>query len=119
MARGAGQLDRRAGQLDRRITIQRYTATQDAFGEDIKTWADLTTVSAKYKHVSDSERLSASQVNATQICRFVVRSSVVMRGVTPKDRVSFDGYSWDISGIKETPEGRLQFLEITATRQAD
>lgn len=121
MARGAGQ-------LDRRITIQRYTATQDAFGGDTKTWVNLTTNSqeggpekfaAKYTPVSDAERLSASQINATQMSRFVVRSSTVTRGVTPEDRVSFDGDFWDIHGIKETKEGRKRFLEITAMREAD
>lgn len=108
-----------AGQLDRRITIQRFTATQDAFGGDVETWVDLKTVSAKRMDLSDSERLAADQVNATQMSRFVVRSSAITRDVTPKDRINHDGGSWDIHGIKETREGRKRFLEITAARQAD
>lgn len=112
MARGAGQ-------LDRRIVIQRYTAIQDAFGGDVHTWVDLTTISAKYTPVSDAERMSAGQINAVSMARFVVRSSTVTRGVTPKDRISYDGNDWDIHGIKETKEGRKRFLEITAARQAD
>lgn len=108
-----------AGALDRRITIQRYTATQDAFGGDVQTWADLITVSARRSDVSDSERIAANQINATQMSRFVVRSSTVTRGLTPKDRISYDNSHWDIHAIKETKDGRLRFLEITAMRQAD
>ena len=108
-----------AGRLDRRITIERYTATQDAFGGDVETWAELAIVSAQYMPVSDAERISANQVNATSMARFVVRSSTVTRSVNPKDRMQFDGRAWDIHGVKETKEGRKRFLEITAASQAD
>ena len=108
-----------AGRLDRRIVIERYTATQDAFGGDVETWATLTTVAAQYTPVSDSERMSADQINATSMARFVVRSSTVARSVDPKDRLQFNGVAWDIHGIKETKEGRKRFLEITAASQAD
>lgn len=107
------------GAMDRRIVIERYTSTQDAFGGDEQTWTTLTTVWAARQDASDSERLSADQVNAVQMSRFVVRSSSTTRGVTAKDRISHDGWVWDIQGIKETRHGRKRFLEITAVRQAD
>lgn len=107
------------GTMDRRIVIERHTSTQDAFGGDVETWATLTTLWASRQDASDSERLSAAQVNAVQMSRFVVRSSTVTRGVTAKDRINHDGSVWDIQGIKETRHGRKRFLEITAVRQAD
>ena len=109
----------KAGALDRRITIQRAAVTQNGFGEDQLAWADLATISASREDMSDGERLSASQINATLASRFVVRSSTLTRSVTPKDLISYDGGLWDIHGIKETNKGRMRFLEITAMRQVD
>lgn len=112
-------MSRGAGQLDRRITIQRATIAQDAFGGDVETWADLTTISAARTDVKDGERLAAEQVNSSLMSRFKVRSSIATRGITPKDRINYDGGIWDIHGIKETKEGRKRFLEITAVVQSD
>ena len=112
-------MPRGAGQLDRRITIQRYTSTQDSFGGDVQTWTNLTTISAARMDVNDSERLAAEQVNSSLMSRFKVRSSITTRSITPSDRISYDGGIWDIHGIKETKEGRKRFLEITAAAQSD
>ena len=110
---------RGAGSLDRRITIERYARTQDAFGGDVLAWSVLTEVYASRADISDAERLSAGQLNATQSARFIVRSSVITRSVDAKDRLVVGDDVWDVHGIKETKEGRMRFLEITATRQAD
>ena len=108
-----------AGNLDRRVTMERATVTQDPFGGDQMAWGTIGTVWARREDASDGERLSASQVNATLISRFVIRSSIMTRGVTPNDRLNYDGGYWDIHGIKETKDGRNRFLEITAMRQSD
>ncbi len=110
----------RAGELDRRITIQRFGEVgRNPFNEPIKDWAALTTVWARREDAADGERLAAGQVGAVLNSRFVVRSSSVTKTVTPKDRLSYDGALWNIFGIKETRDGRNQFLEITAAREAD
>lgn len=108
-----------AGKLDRRIVIERATTTFDAFNSPVETWAPLLTVWAERKDVSDAEKVSAGQVSSMLMSRFVIRSSVAAKGVTPKDRVSYDGAVWNIFGIKETPHGRNRFLEITAGRNLD
>lgn len=111
----------KAGKLDRKIVIQRYTGgSVDAFGENTSgSWGTFITVSASRKDVSDSEKVSAGQVNAVRMSRFVIRSSANSRTVTPVDRVSYDSKIWDIHGIKETNEGRMKYLELTVMAQAD
>lgn len=109
-----------AGALDRRITLQRLTeGAQDGFGHPAETWADLTTVSASRADVSDGERVSAGQRDSALMSRFVVRSSAVARTVTTLDRISYGGDTWSIKGVKETGDGRLRFIELTAVRDSD
>lgn len=114
MARGAGK-------LDRKIVIQRKQSDGvDAFGEPTsETWPTFITVSANRKDISDSEKVSAGQINAVRMSRVVIRSSVNSRSVTPNDRLSYDSKIWDIHGIKETGEGRMKYLELTVMAQAD
>lgn len=107
-----------AGDLDRRITIQRYTSTTNDFNEEVKSWADLTTVWAMRRDASDGERVTAGKEGAFLMSRFTVRSSSKTRTVTPADRLSYDGAVWNIRGAKETQDGRKRFIEITATRKA-
>lgn len=108
-----------AGNLDRRVTIERATVTQDPFGGDQMAWATLGTVWASVLYLSDAERLSASQVNATVEARFTFRSSTVTRTVTAKDRINYDGALWDLSAPKPTKEGRNRFIEVRGMRRDD
>lgn len=108
----------KAGALDDRITIERATITPDAFNNPVETWAALATVAAGKTDLSDREVLAAQQVGASMQSRFLIRSSVLTRDVTAKDRLSYGGAIWNIAGIKEVG-GRNRFLEITAARRAD
>ncbi|MEW7009493.1 phage head closure protein [Lentilitoribacter sp. EG35] len=110
-----------AGKLDRRIIIERNTGSGvNEFNEPDDNWEKFTTVSAERKDVSDSEKISAGQVNATRMSRFVIRSSQKSRTIDAKDRINYDGTLWDIKGKpKETLHGRSRYLEITAIAQAD
>jgi len=107
-----------AGKLDRRIQFQRFTETDDGFGA-VQNWADHgSPVWARKTDVSDSERWRAGEVSATITTRFRVRYSSFTSSITPKDRLTYDGLTYDISGIKEG-EGRRAWLEITAAARAD
>lgn len=112
-----------AGKLDRRITIKREGETgRNEYNEPIIGWSVLATVWAQRKDASDSTRLeyqAAGQVGSSQVSRFIVRSSVTTRSVTPVDQISYDGSDWNILSIKETSEGRKRFIEITAARRQD
>lgn len=108
-----------AQQLDRRITIQRATTAPDEFNEPVQTWADLATIWAARRDVSDGEKFAAGQVGSSLQSRFIIRHSSVSKTITPVDRLAYDGAVWNIMGIKETQDGRRRFLEITAARDAD
>lgn len=106
-----------AGRLDRRIVIQRATTAADSFNEPVQTWATLATVWAMAKPVSDGERQRAGETLADKQYRFTVRWSYDVSDVDPRDRVVFDGRTFDIIGAKEI--GRREFIEITATARAE
>lgn len=106
-----------AGRLNRRITIRRIVAAvPDGVGGKVQSWGDHATVWAEAKPISDGERWRAeqSQVTATATHRFLVRWGV---GVTPLDRILFEGREFEISGVKEI--GLRDGQEITAVARAE
>lgn len=105
-----------AARLDRRITLRRKAVTNTGLGMT-EAWADLATIWASRKDVSDGEKIAAGGVMGTITARFVVRSSNLTRGLTPKDALIEGGKTFQITGIKEM--GRRDFLEITAEARAD
>lgn len=108
-----------AGKLDRVIQIRRYTEEDDGFGK-IKVWADHgAAIWAQRVDVSDQERFAASQVQATITTRFTVRSSEFSRDISPRDRIRHEGQDFNITGVKESKDGRLRFIELTASARAD
>lgn len=109
-----------AGNLDHRITIQRVTSgAVNGFGEAAETWADLATLWASRKDVSDGEKIRAGQQASALSARFVIRSSTLGKTINTKDRISHGGAIWNIQGVKETDDGRNRFIEITAARESD
>jgi len=109
------------GDLDRLITIVRageQTGT-NAFGEPIYGPAVEKTISAGRKDVSDGERFAAGQVGSHIMTRFVVRYSPFTAGISPIDTLQHEGRTYEITGIKETADGRRRFLEITAVADLD
>jgi len=106
-----------AGALDRRITIQTYAITRNADNEPVEGFTDLATVWASVNYVSDAERVRAAEVGASISVRFQIRYSATVAGIDAKDRVVFEGKTFDISGVKEI--GRREGLEISAAAAAD
>jgi SPP1 family predicted phage head-tail adaptor len=105
------------GDLDRRIVIQRATYGRDAVNAKTATWNTLATIWASYSAVSDGEKFASGQINANISARFVIRYSTGVADVNPKDRLQFDGKTYDIIAAKETE--RRRWIEITAATQAD
>lgn len=106
-----------AGKLDRRIQFQRGTMIDNGL-EMVGAWSAYgSPVWAGRKDVSDGERAAAGWIEATLASRFTVRSSTFTRSLTAKDRITTEGLSYDITGIKEL--GRRDFLEITAVARVD
>ena len=106
-----------AGRLDRRITILRATVAADIFNEQVETWGTLAVVWAHAAPVMDAERQRAGETLASKSYRFTIRYSSDIADIDPRDRVTFDGRTYDVQGVKEI--GRREGLEITATARAE
>lgn len=107
----------KAGQLDRRITVLRATNARNSFNEEIATWNPVATVWAAAVPISDGERLRAGETLATSKYRFTVRHSAFAGSIDPRDRLTFQGRTFDVNGVKEL--GRREGYEITATARAE
>lgn len=105
----------RAGDLNRRITIQRATVTIDALGGEAKAWADLATIWAAVKPISDGERWRAQEVAASATHRFTIRFQAA--SPKPTDRIVYEGRVFEISGVKEL--GFHEGWEVTASARAE
>lgn len=109
-----------AGDLDRRIRFERVSTVKDGMGGTAEDgWSPLGSVWANRADASDGERFAADEVSAVRMTRFKVRSSSLTRGVTPIDRIFFDKTHYEIQGIKETAEGRNNYLEFTTVVRND
>jgi SPP1 family predicted phage head-tail adaptor len=106
-----------AGKRDRRILILRATTSPDAYNEPIETWSTLVSLWAEYKPLSDGERYRAGEMNASIMARFSILHATVNRTIDPRDRIQFDGRTWDITGVKAVD--RNNGIEISATARAD
>lgn len=102
----------RAGSLDRTITIERVTSTTlTAAGSPVDTWAPIATLRAQVIEAATDESIRQHGA-ATE--RVVVFRTRYLAGVTPADRVAFEGQHYDIKQLKEI--GRRRGLEIRAER---
>ena len=107
----------RAGAMDRRITLERFAETRDEYNEPVRAWSPLATRWASYEPLSDGERFRASETAANASARFVIRWSTAVADLNPRDRLVFEGKTFDIVHVKEV--GRRKGLEITAAARAD
>lgn len=107
-----------AGRLDRRIRLERFDAdARDEYNEPVPAWGLLANRSASYEPLSDGEKFSASETAAEASARFVIRWSEAVKSLNPKDRLIFEGDTWQIVRVKEV--GRREGIEITAGSRAD
>lgn len=103
-----------AGRLNRRITLQRRSMAQDATGAPIETWHDLTTVWAEKVDMRGSERYTAAQTVAQLDTKFRIR---FIRGITPVDRIVYEGRNFDVGGVLEI--GMAEGLEFHAKARGE
>lgn len=108
-----------AVKLDRRIQFLRAVSGNQGFGNVTVGWAahGLPVWGAR-KDFSDAEHLASGRLLKTVTARFTVRHSSFSAGLRVSDRLTCDGATWGIHGIKEVCRPRRGFLEITATKEA-
>ncbi|WP_313193702.1 phage head closure protein [Shinella zoogloeoides] len=97
----------RAGKLDKTITLQRFTSTVDDYGTPIETWTDLATVRAQIIQATTEEFMKGWGASTEAATVFRIRH---MDGITPADRVTYQGRAYDLKEIKEL--GRREGLDL-------
>jgi SPP1 family predicted phage head-tail adaptor len=105
-----------AGKRDRRISIERASTYQDDTGQEVPRWLPVATVWASWRRASARETLAASEVSAEATDIFEILRSNLTAEVSPRDRVIFDGRTYDISAAD--PIGR-QGIRIQAAARSD
>ncbi|UWR59110.1 phage head closure protein [Phaeobacter inhibens] len=103
----------RAGKLDRQITIERVAKTLAVTGAESKTWAPVATVRAELVQRSADEFLTGFGVAESGNAVFRIR---FLPAITPADRVTCDGVTYDINEIAEL--GRQRGLELRCSEIA-
>lgn len=102
-----------AGTLRHQIEIQRYTETQNDFGEVIEEWNTLHTVRASIAPLSGKEYFASKQVNAETTHQVYIR---YISGLKPADRILFNGRIFNILNILNYKEKNVS-LELLCTEQ--
>ena len=105
----------RAGKRDKRIVFERFTTTQNDYGEEIEAWAPAFKRWAQVWMGKGSERREAAMEQGSQAATFAVLADSGTRAVTLKDRIVHAGSVWDIQGIAPDTPQRGE-IEITAVR---
>ncbi len=97
----------RSGALDRIVTLERFTTTENEYGEEIEAWAPLRTVAAQVVQQSGREFLAAAMTQAEVRVLFRIRW---IEGIRPTDRINYEGRLHNIHEVKEL--GRREGLDI-------
>lgn len=77
-----------AGSLDQRVTLQSLSATTDAGGGRVETWAEVATIWAKVTPASGRERLETGQLESPAKYRVTIRRRT---DITAKHRLLWQG----------------------------
>lgn len=107
-----------AGKRNRLVTVRRATTKTDAgSGEELETWADYASVWASWRRASAREQLAASEISATVTDVFDLLWDDQIATVTPKDRIVYDGVTYNIEEATEL--GYREGLRIRGHARAD
>lgn len=97
----------KAGLLDRIITIERVTTTVDEYGTPVEGWTTVATIRAQRVKLTTEEFLRAFGSAQEAVAVFRIRH---MDGLTLADRITCEGETFDLKGVK--PIGRREGLEL-------
>jgi SPP1 family predicted phage head-tail adaptor len=102
------------GRRDARITIERATESVDAQGSVTQTWATLATVWAHAQTMSGKESTNGSARDASAEQVFSVRYQSALDDLNPRDRISWNGFIYDITSALPLPPSRPAEVIISA-----
>ena len=84
------------GALDQRVTLERFTATQDDTGQMIEAWAPLASVWAAVEPQAGREFIAAGAQQSELTTKIRIRHRP---GITSADRVIHDGTTYNIQSV--------------------
>ena len=87
------------GERRQRVTFQRATETQDDYGEPDQAWSNLCTSWALVQPMKGGERTAINEVHANVTTRIVTRNRSELSALSPKDRATWDGRTYDIRAV--------------------
>jgi SPP1 family predicted phage head-tail adaptor len=100
----------RSGALRKRVTIQRRSDSVDEYGGQSVAWNDVATVWASLSPTGGKEEPQSGMVRAVASFNIQMR---YFAGLTPKDRLVYNGRIFDIVNINDVDERHREY-EITA-----
>lgn len=98
----------RAGQLNQRVTLERFTETEDAYGATVTDWATVGTFWAAVLPLTGKEIIAGDAVAAITDVRVIMR---YQPGVTAADRLGHRGKVLEIKTVINRNSGNRE-LEL-------
>lgn len=89
------------GKLRHYVDLQSATASQNDFGEQVKTWSTDESIFAQIEPLRGQQLLQYSQVNAELTHRIIIRYT---SNATPEKRIKFGTRIFDISVVRNIEE---------------
>ena len=86
-----------SGQLDRRITIQTFSETTDAFGQEVKSFTTLANVWAKVVEKVGNEGENGDMISATKRVDFFIR---YRSDINEQMRIVYNNETYKIHAIQ-------------------
>ena len=86
----------KAGQLDQRVTVERFSRTEDELGQPIESWAPLFTCWAAVEPLTGREYIAAQAAVSEVTARIRMRFRPWM---TAEDRVIHGGKTYNIVSV--------------------
>ena len=100
-----------AGKLDQRVTIQRASATRDAYGAEALTWSEVATVPAQVRERGGREPLLADRPVMVVAFEVTIRAGF---NVTHQDRLVWETLTLQVETATPLPRGfqTLRCLQV-------
>jgi head-tail adaptor len=103
---------------DRVISLERYGTVEDQYGDQVAGWTPLKeNVPARRRLAPGTERLASAELSATAPSIFYIPWAPEYSDLTPADRVTHEGRSYNLTSVQEL--GRHREIEIAGTAESD
>ena len=97
----------KAGDLTERISVERFTSTEDELGQPIESWAPLFTCWAAVEPLTGREYLAAQAAVSEVTARIRMRFRPWM---TAQDRVIHNGTIYGIESLVDVRSGNRELV---------